>query len=64
MPESPSASIIETVRTKCFIFDEALKIRDQKYKQNLRENCSTSTKMAVTAFNFQKLSVGACPRTP
>ena len=31
------ARIIETVRTKCIVFDEALRIRVKKFKQNLRE---------------------------
>ena len=53
MPESPYARIIETVRTKGIIFGEALKIRGQKYKQTLPENCSKSTQMAI---KLRKLS--------
>ena len=37
-------SIIDNVRTKCIIFGEALK----KFKQNLRENYSKSSKTAIT----------------
>ena len=48
MPESPEARIIETVRTKYIVFDEALNINSQKYEQNLPENCSESTEMAIT----------------
>ena len=44
MPESPQARIIETVRTKCITIGEALKIKGQKHKQNLPENCSKALK--------------------
>ena len=45
------------MRTKCIIFGEALKIRGQKHKQNLRENCSKSTKRAFAVYvNFRKFS--------
>ena len=63
MPESPQARIIETVRTKCIIFGEALKIGGQNYKQNLPENYSKSTKIAITACKFSKFSGEPCPRT-
>ena len=43
MPEWLYARIIETVRTKCIEFGEALKIKGQKYKQNLFKNCLKNT---------------------
>ena len=38
------------MRTKCIMFDEALRNRVKKFKQILRENYSKSTKIAITAF--------------
>ena len=64
MPESPLARIIETVRTKCIIFGEALKIRGQKHKHNLPENCSKSTKIAITVCQFSKNFRGSMPPDP
>ena len=58
------ASIIDTVRTKCITFGERLKIRSQKYKQTLCENCSKSTKMAITACKFSKIVRGIMPPDP
>ena len=55
---------MKTVRTKCIIFDEALKVRGQKYKQNLLENCSKSTKMAITVGKFSKTFRGNKPPDP
>ena len=54
------STVIENVRTKCIMFGEALRIRVKKFKQNLAENYSKSTKLAITACKF---SGGACPRT-
>ena len=48
MPESPEARVIKTVRTKYIVFDEALKIKGQKYTQNLPENCSKISEMTIT----------------
>ena len=61
MPELPLARIIETERTKSIIFGEALKIRGKKYKQNLSENCSKSTLMAITVCKFSKIFRGSMP---
>ena len=36
----------------------------KKFKQNLRENYSKITKIAITACKFLKFSGGACPQTP
>ena len=64
MSYSPEARILETVRTKCTIFGEALKVRGQKYEQTLPENCSKSTKRPLQNANFQNFSGRACPRIP
>ena len=58
MPESPEAHIIETVRTKCIIFAEALNVRGQKHKQNFLKNCLKSTKMAIAVSQFSKIFPG------
>ena len=50
----PEYVIIENVRTKCIIFGETLRIRVKKFKQNLRENYSKSTKIVITAGKFSK----------
>ena len=50
--------IIENARTKCIIFDEALTIKVEKFKQNLPANYSKSTKIALTACKFSKLFRG------
>ena len=55
---------MENVRTKCIIFSEALRFRVKKFSQNLPENYSRSTKIAITACKFSKFFRGACPRTP
>ena len=43
------------------MFGEALRIRGKNFKQNLAENYSKSTKIAITACTF---CGGACPRIP
>ena len=53
---SPSR-IIKNVQTKCIIFDEALRIRVKKLKQNLSENYSK-----ITAYKFSKRE--HAPRPP
>ena len=52
------------MRTKCIIFGEALRIRAKKFKCNLPENYSKSTKIAITACKFSKKFRGACPPDP
>ena len=42
-------------------FDEALKIRGKKFRQNLRENCSKSTKIAIAVGKFSKILRGSMP---
>ena len=58
--------MIKNVQTKCILFGEAPRIRVKKFKHNLPENYSKSTKIAISLqhVNFQKFSGGACPRTP
>ena len=63
-PQSPLARTIETVRTKCIIFGEALKDRGQKFEQTLPENCSKKSKIGITECKFSKFFRGACPQTP
>ena len=46
----PYARITENVRTKCIIFGEILKIKVKKFKQNLPENYSKSTKIPTTGW--------------
>ena len=46
------------VRTKCIIFGQALRIRVKKIKQNLPENDSKSTEIAITACKFAKIFPG------
>ena len=46
------------------IFGEALGIRVKKFKQNLPENYSKSTKITVTARESSKIFGKACLRTP
>ena len=57
----PLARIIETVRTNCIIFGEALKVKGQTYIQTLPENCLKSTKMAITLYKFSKMSMSPDP---
>ena len=45
------------------IFGEALRIRVKKFKQNFTENYSKTTKIAIEACTFLKISGGAYPRT-
>ena len=54
---------MENVRTKCIIVGEALKIRGKKFKQNLPEIHSKSTKTASTACTFSNVFRGTCPQT-
>ena len=49
---TPKARIIENVQTKCIIFGETRRFRGKKFKQNLRINCSRSTKMATAVSKF------------
>ena len=58
MLESPYARIIETVRKKCIILGEALQIGGQKHQQNLPENCSKTTKMAIRVREISKTLPG------
>ena len=51
------------MRTKCIIFGEALKIRGKKFKQNLPEIYSKSTKTASTACTFSNVFRRTCPQT-
>ena len=46
--------------TKCIIFGETFRIRDENFKQNLPRNCSKSAKWPLQHEKFQKLSGGAC----
>ena len=52
------------MQTKYIIFGEALRIRVKKFKHNLPENYSKSTKIAITACKFSKNFQGACPPNP
>ena len=52
------------MRTKCVVFGEAQRIRVKKFKQNLRENYSKSTKIAITARKFSKIFRGSMPPDP
>ena len=61
---SSTISIIENVRTKCIIFGEALRIRVIKFKENLRENYTKSTKIAIAACKFSKNFRGSMPPNP
>ena len=61
---TPYARIIENVRTTCIIFDERLRIKVKKCKQNLPEIYSKSTKMAITACKFSKIYRGSMPPDP
>ena len=46
------------------IFAEALQIGSQKHQQNLPENCSKNTKMAITVRQISKISRGSMPPDP
>ena len=46
------------------IFGEALRIRVKKFKQNLTENYSKSTKIAITSCKFSKIFRGSMPPDP
>ena len=54
----------ELARTKCIIFGATLKIRGKKFKQNLPENDSKNTKIAIAACKFSKIFRGSMPQTP
>ena len=54
----------EAVQTKCIIYGEALRIRVKKFKHNLPENYSTSTKIAITACKLSKIFWGSMPPDP
>ena len=49
---------------KCIIFGEALRIRIKKLKQNLAENYSKSTKIAIRSCTFFKHFPGSMPPDP
>ena len=55
---------ISTHNRKCIIFVEALRIRVKKFKQNLPENYSKSTKIAISACKFSKIFRGSMPPDP
>ena len=55
------ARINENVRTQYIVFDEALTIKVKKFKQNLPENYSKSTKIAIAACKFSKFFRGSKP---
>ena len=61
---SNKACIIENVRTKCIILGEALRIKVKKFKHNLPETYSKSTKIAITASKFSKNFPGGMPLDP
>ena len=61
---TPWARIIENVRTKCIIFGDTHRIRVKKFKQNLREDYSKRTKIAITACKFSKVFRGIIPPDP
>ena len=46
------------MRTKCIIFNEALRNRVKKFKQSFPENYSKSTKIAIAACKFSKFFSG------
>ena len=46
------------MQTKCIIFDEALRTRVKKVRQNLPENYSKGTKIAITVCKFLKIFPG------
>ena len=52
------------MRTECFILGEALRIRGKNFKQNLVENYSKDTKIAITACKFSKFFRGTMPPDP
>ena len=54
---------LSTHNRKCITYGEALRIRIRKFEQNMRENYSKSTKIAITVCKFSKIFRGACPRT-
>ena len=61
-PFTPARKI-ENVRTKCIAFGEAL-VWVKKIKQNLPENCSKSTIIAISACEFSNLFRGSKPADP
>ena len=49
---------------KCIIFGEALRIRVKKFKQNLSENYTKNTKIAIAACKFSKFYRESMPPDP
>ena len=64
MPESPQARIIETVRTKCIIFGEALKIRGQNINKIFLKIVQKALKRPITVCKFSKIFRGSMPPDP
>ena len=64
--DKPSA--LSTHNEKCtnknIIYDETFRFRGKKFKQNLPQNCSRSTKMAITVCKFPKIFQGSMPPDP
>ena len=56
--------MMENVQTKCIIFGEAFTVRVKKFRQNLPENYSKSTKIAITAWKISKIFRGSLPPDP
>ena len=52
------------MRIKCIVCGEALRIGVKKFKQNLPENYSKSTKIAITSCTFSKSFSGSMPPDP
>ena len=51
------------MRTKCIIFGETLKVRDQKYDKLSLKIVQTALKWPLQYANFQKISGAVCYRT-
>ena len=64
MPKSPQARIIETVRTKCIIFGEAVKVRGQKYDKFSLKIVQKALIWPLQYANFQKFSWEHAPEPP
>ena len=52
---------LSTHNRKCITYGEALRIRIKKFEQNMRENYSKSTKIAITVCKFSKNFRGSMP---
>ena len=61
---STALRLIENVRIKCNIFGEALRIRVKKFTQNLPENYSKRTEIAITACKFSNFRGSMLPDPP